>query len=118
MYSGGGVHNAGCEIASSTQRNMDSGSAPLMMLLPTSMVSGLSVTSRKVIFGMRNIEHSSWTVPLSVKTASEFFSSFTKSKNPSGSRRRIRSGDGSIPKFCFFSRVRGCTLIRISLENL
>ena len=92
-YSLGAVHAAGCEIASSTARTIASGSAPARILLPHSIVSGRSVTSRSVTFGMPKIAHSSCTVPLSVRTASEFFSSFTKSKKPSASSSRIlRSG--------------------------
>ena len=46
-------------IASSTDLTIESVSAPLRILLPHSRVSGRSVTSRKVIFGIPNIEHSS-----------------------------------------------------------
>src|SRR3990172_7312798 len=50
-YSGGGFQLQGCCRTTLTHRMIDSGSAPLSMLLPTSIVSGRSVTSRSVTVG-------------------------------------------------------------------
>ena len=99
-------------------RRIESGSDPLKMLLPHSIVSGLSVTSRKVIFGMRKMAHSSCTVPLSVNTASAFFSSFTKSKNPNGSSSQTFSLSIGKENSVNRSAVRGCTDTSTGLPNL
>jgi hypothetical protein len=58
-YSAGGVQPRDCFSTVSTHDTIAPGSAPLKMLLPHSIVSGRSVTSRKVTLGTLKIEHSS-----------------------------------------------------------
>ena len=58
-YSTGGSQSQARPLTISTHFRIDSGCIPERMLLPTSRVSGLSVTSRKVTFGTLNIQHSS-----------------------------------------------------------
>jgi hypothetical protein len=85
------------------------GSQPLRMLLPTSMVSGLSVTSLNVTLGTLKMQHSSWTVPESVRTQRAFISNLMKSNRPKGRCKMMRLSS-TRPKQSNFCLVRGCKL--------
>lgn len=63
-----------------------------------------------VTFGTPKIAHSSCTVPLSDSTARAFFSSFTKSKNPSGLSSRTSDDAGRICPSANLLAVCGWTL--------
>ena len=69
MYSGGGLHAGG-----QGQRGFDAGEdlfwiGPGQDVVPHSIVSGRSVTSRSVTTGTPKMRASSWTVPLSSEPA-------------------------------------------------
>src|SRR5258708_3986578 len=59
VYSDGGVHAWPSASTVATQDRIIAGSLPHKILLPHSIVSGLSVTSRSVTFGRPKIAHSS-----------------------------------------------------------
>ena len=110
-YSGGTAHPPFWSSTVRTQRMTVSGSAPLSMLLPHSTVSGRSVTSRMVTLATRKMQHSSCTVPLSLRTQKALRSSAMKSKSPKGSQKRIcRCAAASTLKRSMTARVRGCVL--------
>src|SRR5262249_58204389 len=64
-YSSGTRQPLGSFVASSTAAAIASGSEPAMRFDPHSTVSGRSVTSRIVTFGIPKMHASSCTVPLS-----------------------------------------------------
>ena len=88
-YSGGMIQSRLRDRTLFTHLSTVSGSTPPRILLPHSMVSGRSVTSRMVTFATRSKQHSSWTVPLSLMTHRAFLSRLMKLKKPKGSRKRI-----------------------------
>ncbi len=106
-YSAGGAIRRVGAPRGPTQLSTGSGSTPDRMLLPHSIVSGRSVTSRSVTVGTPKMQHSSWTVPLSLSTQNAAFSKATKSKSPSGSTKRTLSAD--TPNDLIRSAVLGCS---------
>src|SRR5450756_2838786 len=113
-YSAGGVHVPTDRTARSIAGRMRSASTPASRLLPHSMVSGRSVTSRIVTVGTPKMQHSSCTVPLSESTQNASFSRRTKSNRPSGGTNLILPA--WTPNCCILSAVRGCSDASIGMS--